>query len=127
MWERMFSTLEQTSPDTRTTFIHRDYHHWNTLWRGDELTGLIDWTTGCVGPPGIDLARERLNLVWDVGIDAADAFLRAAQATGVSGHHPYWDLLDAADWLSNVTGDDEAARYESYETFVRRALAEVRG
>lgn len=127
MWERAFAALQTAPPDTPSAFIHRDYHHGNTLWQDEQLTGVIDWTTGCLGPPGIDLARERLNLVWDVGLEVADAFLLEAEAIGVGGHHPYWDLLDAADWPSDdpPKDEDEAVRYRRYEDYVARALAEI--
>jgi len=35
-----------------TTLLHRDFHAWNTLWVGDRLTGIVDWTTGSQGPFG---------------------------------------------------------------------------
>jgi aminoglycoside phosphotransferase (APT) family kinase protein len=121
--------LAKADPGGPTTFIHRDYHHGNTLWRGERLTGIVDWTTGCLGPPGIDVAHERLNLVWDYGIEAADAFLLAAGAAGVSAHHPVMDLLVAADWISDdpPANLDEAERFDRYEDFVLRALAELGG
>jgi aminoglycoside phosphotransferase (APT) family kinase protein len=128
LWERVFEALEAVAPGGPIRFIHRDYHHGNTLWQEDELVGIVDWTTGCLGPPGIDLAQMRVNLAWDFGLELADAFLIAADRWGVTGHHPYWDLLDAADWLSDEPPADagEAARYERYQEFVRRALAELR-
>ena len=48
--------------DARRTFIHRDYQHFNLLWRGDRLTAVVDWVNGSLGPPGIDVGHCRLNL-----------------------------------------------------------------
>ena len=125
MWERALEAIMADPPDGPMRFIHRDYHHHNTVWEHDELTGIIDWTAGCVGPPGIDLARMRLNLL-DFDLETADRFLDAWRA--VSGadnsYHPYWDLLDAADMLYDdpPANADEAIRDARYEEFVRRAL-----
>lgn len=129
LWEGAFEAVASRPPDGPIRFIHRDYHHGNTLWSGDALTGIIDWTTGCLGPPGIDVAQMRINLAWDYDLETADASLVNWQS--VSGEsepqHPYWDLLDAVDWLSDdpPEGPDEANRYARYEDFVRRALSKL--
>lgn len=128
MWERAFEAIAADPSDGPVRFIHRDYHHGNTVWEHDELTGIIDWTAGCVGPPGIDLARMRLNLL-DFDLETADRFLDTWRA--VSGadipYHPYWDLLDAADMLYDDPPADaeEAIRDARYEEFVRRALSSL--
>jgi aminoglycoside phosphotransferase (APT) family kinase protein len=126
-WERAFEVVAAGPPETLSRFIHRDYHHGNTVWRDGRLTGIVDWTTGCVGPAGIDLAQARINLAWDHDQATADAFLRAWRALepGLDAD-PYWDVLDAVDWLADPPGSDatpEALR--RYETFVALALAEL--
>lgn len=104
LWERVARILEGPAPEHRETFIHRDYHPGNVLWDGARVTGVVDWATAAWGPPGIDLARMRLNLAWHLGGDAADRFTAAYATAGgsPSARHPYWDLLDAADVLPDL-------------------------
>ena len=71
MWERVAAVLEGPRPRHRETFIHRDYHPGNVLWDGTQVTGVIDWSTAAWGPPGIDLARMRLNLALHHGLGPA--------------------------------------------------------
>ena len=95
----------------------------------DRVVGVVDWPTAAWGPPGIDLARMRLNLVEEVSPASADAFLVAYREAGgdPDDRHPYWDLRDAADCLiegpfrNDIDDHDKAA----FETWVARALAEL--
>jgi aminoglycoside phosphotransferase (APT) family kinase protein len=130
MWERVLEVVDAGPPDTRTCFIHRDYHLGNTLTAGDRVVSVVDWPTAVWGPPGIDLARMRLNLVEEVSPASADAFLVAYREAGgdPDDRHPYWDLRDAADCLiespsgvSDIDDHDKAA----FETWVASALAEL--
>jgi aminoglycoside phosphotransferase (APT) family kinase protein len=129
LWERAFAAVAAPAPDGPRAFIHRDYHHGNTVWSGGRLAGVIDWTTGCGGPPGIDLAQARINLAWDIDLAASDRFLEAWRAAGgePEAFHPYWDLLDAVDWLGDGTEDPShtPAALERYEAFTARALADL--
>jgi aminoglycoside phosphotransferase (APT) family kinase protein len=127
-WERLFEVVGGDPPEGPHRFIHRDYHQGNTVWSGDELTGIVDWTTGCIGPPGIDLAQMRINLAWEFDLKAADLFLDAWRAVATdAAYHPYWDLLDAADWLGDGEPDEDAdaGNLERYEAFVAHVLAEL--
>jgi len=129
LWERAFEAVARPAPAFEERFIHRDYHHGNTLWVGDRLSAIIDWTTGSSGPIGIDLAHMRMNLAWDVDLELADAFLDAwralAEAPGSS--HPYWEVLDAVDWLGDGEPDEEHTpeRLARFEAYTERALAEL--
>ncbi len=127
-WERALEILGGRRPDHSPRFIHRDYHQGNTLWMGEDLSGVVDWTTGSIGPVGIDLAHMRLNLTWDFSLAVADRFLAASESIGVAGYDPYWDLLDAMEWLSDdpPVGSDEEERHARYEAFVRRAVSQIR-
>jgi aminoglycoside phosphotransferase (APT) family kinase protein len=104
LWERAREIARAGPPPGPRCFIHRDYHHENTLWSRGRLTGVVDWTSGSWGPPGVDAGHMRWNLALTYGIDAADEFLRLAQP---SDDQPYWDVVgvldvvpefDAADW-----------------------------
>jgi aminoglycoside phosphotransferase (APT) family kinase protein len=126
VWERAFAVADGLAPEAATVFIHRDYHHGNTVWDEDTLTGVVDWTTACSGPAGIDLAQMRINLAWDHDLELADLFLRAwlAVTDDTSAYHPYWEVLDAVDWIADPPEHlPPPGALERYEAFVARALA----
>jgi len=129
VWERAFDVAAGDPPAAPPRLIHRDYHQDNTLWDGDRLTGIVDWTTGCSGPVGIDLAHMRLNLAWEFDLAAADAFLDAwrANADDPSEYHPFWDLLDAVDWLGDGEPNEPIPEggLQRYESFVAATLSEL--
>ncbi|WP_237535422.1 aminoglycoside phosphotransferase family protein [Streptomyces sp. SID3343] len=127
VWQRMITVLDGAPPAGPTGFIHRDFHAGQLLWTGDEIGGVVDWSTGCVGPLGIDVARFRLNLALTHGVAVAEDFVAAyAKAAGREDvHHPYWDLLDAADLLvdwSEPEGGDELVAWQRFEAWVGRAV-----
>jgi aminoglycoside phosphotransferase (APT) family kinase protein len=127
IWERAFEVVASRPPPYESGFIHRDYHPGQSLWTGDHLVGIVDWTTGCLGPRGIDLARMRLNLAGRYGGEVADRFLALYQAgTSASDHHPYWDLLDAADGILDLpepTTPEQRVEYAQFEEWVARSVA----
>lgn len=84
MWDRVRAVPSGPSPETPHRFIHRDYHGGNVLAVDDEVTAVVDWVTASLGPHGIDLARMRLNLMWEIGVWAADRFPTAYVAAGGS-------------------------------------------
>ncbi|MEU0939193.1 phosphotransferase [Embleya sp. NPDC005971] len=127
VWQRMFVALAEEPPHAAPGFIHRDFHAEQLLWLDERIVGVVDWTTGCVGPRGIDLARFRLNLALSHGVAVAEEFLSAyAKASGrTEEHHPYWDLLDAGDalldWPEPRTGS-EVVEWQRFEAWVGRAV-----
>ena len=129
LWEHVFAMVVGPAPPTRECFIHRDFHPWNVLWVDGRLTGIVDWPTAAWGPPGIDLARMRLDLT-ELGPDAAERFRRIhAAVTGeASDRHPFWDLLDAADFTLDAeppADANAAASWERFESWVASAAAEM--
>jgi hypothetical protein len=42
---------------------HCDLGYWNTIWRGDEIVGLIDWDTAEPAPPLRDLSLAAMTTV----------------------------------------------------------------
>jgi aminoglycoside phosphotransferase (APT) family kinase protein len=129
LWEDVLDVLAGAVPDMRRCFIHRDYHQGNTLAIGDRVVSVIDWVTAAWGPPGIDLARMRLNLVEDYGPDSAERFTDAYRAAGGNpdDRHPYWDLRDAADCLidNSYRNDLEGHDRALFEQWVAGILAEL--
>ncbi len=129
LWERVLEVLEAGAPATRECFIHRDYHQGNTLVEDDRVVAVIDWPTAAWGPPGIDLARMRLNLVEEVGPASERRFLEAYRAVGgdPDDRHPYWDLRDAADATIDLPhrNDLEGHDRSRFEAWVASVLAEL--
>jgi aminoglycoside phosphotransferase (APT) family kinase protein len=105
LWARAFEVAAGPPPAGRPCFIHRDYHPANTLWTGGRLTGVVDWIGGSLGPPSVDLGHMRVNLTWDLGLEAADRFLAAHRALTGFDHHPYWDVACAVDVVPELESD----------------------
>jgi aminoglycoside phosphotransferase (APT) family kinase protein len=129
LWERVFETLAGSAPETPAGFIHRDFHPGQTVWSGDRLTGIVDWTTGSHGPYGIDLARMRINLAFEYDVDVATRFQAIyREVIGRDMRHPYWDLTDAADAILDMPvprTQEIADRYGRFEHWIAIALSEV--
>jgi aminoglycoside phosphotransferase (APT) family kinase protein len=128
LWDRVFATLADPAPETPSGFIHRDFHPGQTVWSGDRLTGIVDWTTGSHGPYGIDLARMRINLAFEYGVDVATRFQAIyREIIGRDMRHPYWDLTDAADAVLDMPAPRTQAvadRYGRFEHWIAIALSE---
>jgi aminoglycoside phosphotransferase (APT) family kinase protein len=122
LWERAFAVAAGPSPEDRACFIHRDYHPGNTLWSGGRLTGVVDWIGGSWGPPSVDLGHMRVNLAADLGLAVADRFLAAHRALTGFDHHPYWDLVAAAD-----VAPEMEPYWRGVEDLVAAALAALGG
>ena len=98
VWEAALAAAREAEP-TEASFIHRDYHPGNSLWRHGALTGIVDWTQASRGPVEVDVGSMRWNLAADFGLPAADRFLEAYRA---SSHlelrdQPIWDLVTLMD------------------------------
>jgi aminoglycoside phosphotransferase (APT) family kinase protein len=129
IWQRAFELVAGPAPDTHRCFIHRDYHHGNTLWARGRLTGVVDWTQASWGPASVDLGHMRWNLAIDYDIEAADEFLTFHQAltTDAIEHHPYWDILTVIDLVGDLDPADPIPRsdLERLEAYVAAALARL--
>lgn len=64
------------APAGAVGFVHGDYQHFNVLWVGGQLRGVVDWSMGGTGPLGTDVGHCRLNLAVLFSPDAADEYLR---------------------------------------------------
>jgi aminoglycoside phosphotransferase (APT) family kinase protein len=126
-WERAIEVAFGPEPVHSAAFIHRDYHPGNTLWADDRLTAMVDWTTAEWGPIDIDLSHMRVNLAALFSLAAADRFL--AEYGAVVGRpyhlHPYWDILDALDFMPVPPGFRSAAQLARLDEFVARAVARL--
>jgi aminoglycoside phosphotransferase (APT) family kinase protein len=92
-WAKAIELYEGPPPVVERTFLHRDYHPGNVLWRGGRVTGVVDWQSASLGSPEADVAHCRSNLVDQFSIATADRFLTCWQAvSGRRDYHPYWDV-----------------------------------
>jgi aminoglycoside phosphotransferase (APT) family kinase protein len=92
IWKEAIALVAEERAPTRTCFLHRDYQHFNMLWARERLTGVVDWSEACVGPPEVDVGHCRLNLTVLFSADVADRFRAIYEAE--SGHtvDPWWDV-----------------------------------
>lgn len=94
-WERAIAAYEDDRPASDRVFLHRDFHPGNVLWQDGTISGVVDWSSACAGPPEEEVAHCRVNLAGRHSQEVADDFLnRWLRATGRPDYHPYWDLLD---------------------------------
>lgn len=108
-WQTAAGIVTGNRPSFAKRFIHRDYHPANILWSGGEVSGVVDWVNGCIGPAGIDVGHCRVNLAQLYDAAIADEFLAAYRhyAGASFTYDPYWDLvtlIDFAYWPPEVYG-----------------------
>lgn len=101
-WATVIALARDPRPRGRHRFIHRDYHPMNVLWSRGRLTGVVDWTNARVGPPGIDVAWARQNLVVSHGVKVAERFRAHAEAALGREQHPVWDALGVVETLDHA-------------------------
>ena len=125
LWLRANELALRPPPHSVSTFIHRDYHPANVLWRYGRLSGVTDWVNACNGPTGIDVAHCGVNLAALFGVPVAEAFREAYEAVSGVEQHPYWDLLDALDTGPPPSGQwHDVGRHDLNEALVRRRVEE---
>ncbi|MFC5703363.1 phosphotransferase family protein [Cohnella faecalis] len=99
-WQAGVAIVKGSRPKFANRFIHRDFHPANILWSGGEVSGIVDWVNGCIGPAGIDVGHCRVNLAQLHGVEAADEFLARyrSHAGDAFVYDPYWDLVVLLDY-----------------------------
>jgi aminoglycoside phosphotransferase (APT) family kinase protein len=96
LWRTLFAVLQQQRDVAYPCFVHRDFQHFNFLWRRGRLTGAVDWGMAASGPPDLDVGHCRLNLTVLFGADLAERFRLAYQAEAGRSVDPWWDLHSIA-------------------------------
>jgi aminoglycoside phosphotransferase (APT) family kinase protein len=97
VWERALEIRINGMPSYRPTFIHRDFHPGNVLWRRGRCSGIVDWANACRGPAGCDVATCYGNLIDWAGYDVADKFVAAYEALTGQAQHPYWEIASVLE------------------------------
>ncbi len=120
VWKVAVEVFRGQAPPEPVTFIHRDFHPGNVLWKGRRPSGIVDWLHGCRGPVAVDVAHCRLNLWLDLGRDVADAWLELVGRA----HHPYWDIADAMSWVPDPSRDGPR-RCRRFESFIFEAVSRL--
>lgn len=82
-------------------FVHRDFHPGNVLWHRGRVTGTVDWQAACVGPPSIDVAHCRANLL-RYAPDLAEAYTELAEDTMGRPFHPWADIATLVGMLDGL-------------------------
>lgn len=99
--------------DLDRVLTHGDFWSGNTLWEGDRLTGIVDWSGAMSAPRGVDVAWCRQDLVLLGSTGAADRFLAAYESTAGRRVRDVraWDVIAAAradayveTWAPNYAG-----------------------
>lgn len=92
------------NPDS---LLHGDIWNGNILWRGDAVSGIIDWEDAWIGDPLLDVAGIRLDLACEFGFEYADQFTSCY--TGLTKIDTrslaQWDLV-ASLWFARFINEE---------------------
>ena len=108
LWQRAIDIFNQGPPPTHQGLVHRDFHPGNILWKGDRITGVIDWAETSWGPPDLDVMHSRANFAMLHDFDSADAFSDAYRWHGgvLDNDHDaevFWAVSDILGFLPDPT------------------------
>ncbi|MGH3486947.1 MAG: phosphotransferase family protein, partial [Actinopolymorphaceae bacterium] len=80
------------------TLVHYDFHPGNTLFLGDRLSAVVDWTEAAAGQPASEVCFCRLNVALVLGLEAGGLVLEAYEAEigAPLADRGWWDLVAAA-------------------------------
>jgi aminoglycoside phosphotransferase (APT) family kinase protein len=79
--------------------LHHDFHHGNVIWRGAEVSGVLDWNEARLGPAVCDVAYCSVDLTMTHGAEAGRSFVRAYEAlSGEVDDLVRWQCL----WVANA-------------------------
>jgi aminoglycoside phosphotransferase (APT) family kinase protein len=128
-WSRVWRILESRAW-SGDRLIHGDFHIGNTVFEGQELTGIVDWALARRGAHELDVSYCRLDLSLLMGGDASAVF-SAAYADELGEELPglaLWDLAasvrtcpDPVEWLP---GWFDAGRSDLTPALIQSRLCE---
>jgi aminoglycoside phosphotransferase (APT) family kinase protein len=100
LWKHVAELLERPAP-TGVGLFHGDYQHFNLLWEGQELSGVVDWTWAGTGHPDRDVGHCCLNLAVLFAPEWAKDFVAAYEAEAGRATDGWWRAFQ----LSRFGGD----------------------
>lgn len=112
-WEALIDIVDGVDRSP-TGFIHRDFHPWNVLSVGSEVTGVVDWLSAGAGPWQIDVSHCRLNLVLLGRAESADLYVAEYERLTGRSYGPEWDALNILDALPFYDGEKAVSRWDGY-------------
>ena len=123
-WARAIEVHAGPPPVVERSFIHRDFHPGNVLWRGTGVSGVVDWVNASLGSPEADVGHCRINVARHLGHEVADQLAaRYRERSGRGAYEPYWDLVDAVGMLDDAGPD--RGWLPALDDFVRHAVARL--
>jgi aminoglycoside phosphotransferase (APT) family kinase protein len=117
----------------REVLLHGDFWPGNTLWRNQQLVSIIDWEDAATGDPLTDVANGRLEVLFQLGIEAMEDFTnqyKVVMTTIDFSDLTYWDLWAALrlstfpEW--GLDKKTEATMRERHEWFVTQAFQKIK-
>ena len=123
VWGRAVDIFNGPIREECRSFIHRDFHPGNVLWRGGRVSGVVDWQSACVGPPSIDIAHCRANL-FRYAPDLADIYTRLAEESTERSFHPWADIACLIGMLDGLrSSPPRPSGRRGVETAIAKAVA----
>lgn len=92
VWRSAAVAAAREAEDRTRTFVHRDYQHFNLLWRNERLSSVVDSVFASTGPPDIDVRHWRLNLAVLFSAELAEQFRTAYEQEAGRIVEPRWDI-----------------------------------
>jgi len=136
LWHRAIDIVRNELPVAELGFIHRDFQHFNLLWRHRTISGIVDWVFASTGPREIDVGHCRLNLALLFSADVAERFRLIYESESGRETDPRWDLAALIGYLtgrSHLVAQqagrfavvDQLGMNERIEETVRAAIARM--
>ena len=122
VWEAAIEVFHEPIPEVDVGFVHRDFHPGNTLWRRNDLTGVVDWQAACRGPASIDPGHLRMNLLLYNATLAEELRVTWQRRCGAA-YHPWADVMSIIGFLDNLRDHPpDAAARRAIETALTDAV-----
>jgi len=125
IWDRAVAVFHARPADAGKVLINRDFHPGNVLFRRGKVSGIVDWQSASVGPPSVDVAHCRSNLIGRFGLEVADRFKEIWQEASGEQYHPWAEAVMAVDALGWAASARPRRDREAIERSIARALADL--
>jgi aminoglycoside phosphotransferase (APT) family kinase protein len=124
LWDQALDVFRSPPRDPERVLIHRDYHPGNVLWRSGRVSGVVDWQAASVGPPSVDIAWCRLNVIGRFGREAADRLVTRWEDRSRRRYHPWAEVVLLVDVMGSMLISRPQER-DDLESVLARRLSEL--